>query len=133
MKRLIVVPAIIAAALIAAPQANAAGTPSGPKAQATGMYYGTWAAFANLTEHLAEGKAREVNARPNAYVNMDENPYHSDRSYKIDERNGFLQWNFVAHLGDFTYRYWMNCWFINQKIDCDGPGGGPKWHREIWG
>ena len=129
MRKLIVVAAITAAALVGAQQAHA-DTP--PKAQATGVYLGGWAAFAAMTEHMVTGKINDLNDRPNIYINKKENPYMSNNA-QYDDANGFIVWDFVAHIGDFTYHYWAVCLFTNRKINCGGKGGSIDWHREMWG
>ena len=96
-----------------------------------GMYMGGWSAFMVMTDHLTQGKMQDLNSKPNWVVTKGEH-WYTDVHY-VNDANGSVRWNFVAHGGDFTYHYWMDCSFRNRKIDCGGPGGGPDWHRENWG
>lgn len=131
MRRLIAVAilaAITSAGASAVLSAQAADRPQ-PTARQAGVYLGGWSAFLAITEHMVAGKMSELNASPRIRV-LSDSPKRSN-AVRLDDANGWVTWNFRARVGDFTMHWWTDCSFINRKIDCGGPGGGPRWHNRI--
>jgi hypothetical protein len=119
VKRIVVLLSTFVTLAVVTPQANA------------GMYQGHYAAFVAITHQFTLNKMHELNDKPNWHVTMNEEYISNAAEY--DQYNGYIEWSFVAHGGDFTYRYYLNCLFTNRKIHCGGRAGGPAWHRDNWG